>query len=135
MIIVSACLAGINCRYDGKNNFNEKIVRLVQNGDAIPICPEQLGGLTTPRIPAEILGNKIITKRGKDVTIQFQKCAIETLRIAKLLNCKTAILKENSPSCGSQNIYDGTFSSNLKKGDGITTKLLRQSGIIVYNEK
>ena len=116
MIIVSACLTGINCRYDGKNNLNEKIIKLVQNGDAIPICPEQLGGLTTPRTPAEISGNKVITRSGNDVTIQFQKGAIETLKIAKLLNCKTAIFKENSPSCGSKNIYDGTFSDNLIKG-------------------
>ena len=135
MIIVSACLAGINCRYDGKNNFNKKIAKLVQNGSAIPICPEQLGGLPTPRIPAEILGNKVITKHGNDVTQQFEKGAKETLKIAQLINCKTAILKENSPSCGSKNIYDGTFSNHLKNGDGIATRLLRQNGIIIYTEK
>ncbi len=135
MILVSACLVGINCKYDGKNNFNEKIAKLVESGKAIPVCPEQLGGLSTPRIPAEIIGNKIFSKNGDDVSRQFQKGAEETLKIAKLVKCKKAILKENSPSCGVSKIYDGTFSGSLKSGSGIATKLLRENGILVLNEK
>ena len=98
-ILVSACLLGIDCKYNGKNNKNEQVLKLLKDHDLIPVCPEIMGGLPTPRIPAEIHQNKVIAKDGKDVTKQYQKGAEETLKIAKLYNCHTAILKEKSPSC------------------------------------
>jgi len=135
MIIVSACLVGINCRYDGGNNTNQKVIELVNKGFAIPVCPEQLGGLTTPRIPAEIIGNKVINKNGYDVTGYFKKGAQETLQIAKLANCQKAILKQNSPSCGYGKIYDGTHTGKIITGKGITAKLLEDNGIKVITEE
>ena len=135
MKIVSACLAGIKCRRDGEARPCQKIIELVKQGKAIPICPEQLGGLTTPRTPAEQKNNKVVTKDGKDVTTQFKKGAKEALQIAKLLNCKEAILKSKSPSCGSGKIYDGTFSGKLIDGEGIFTKLLKKNGIKAISEE
>ena len=134
MIIVSACLAGIKCNYLGDDNSHPKVVELVRKGLAIPVCPEQLGGLPTPRIPAEIQGRKVMNKNGEDVTSNFQKGAEETLRIAKLVNCKKTILKSNSPSCGCGKIYDGSFSGKLIPGNGITTKLLMKKGIEIITE-
>jgi len=134
MIIVSACLAGIRCRYDGKDNFCAKVSELVKKGLAIPLCPEQLGGLPTPRVPAEIRGEKVFNKNGKDVTENFIKGAQETLKVAKLVNCKIAVLKSNSPSCGFGKVYDGTFSDKLTKGNGFTASLLSSNGIKIYTE-
>ena len=134
MIIVSACLAGINCNYKGENKENEKIVKLVSEGKAIPICPEQLGGLTTPRMPAEIIENRVITKDNIDVTNSFEMGAYEVLNICKKYNCTKAILKAKSPSCGCGIIYDGSFNGELINGDGITTKLLKKHGIEVCTE-
>lgn len=135
MKIVSACLAGINCRYDGTSRPHKKIMNLVKEGRAIPVCPEQLGGLSTPRTPCEFRNGRFITKNGGDVTAQFKKGAEEVLRIAKLFDCKEAILKSNSPSCGCGKIPDGTFSGKLLKGDGVTTALLKINGIIVKTEE
>ena len=135
MIIVSACLAGIKCNYLGDDSSHSEVVELVRKGLAIPVCPEQLGGLPTPRIPAEIQGKNVINKNGDDVTPNFQKGAEETLRIAKLANCKKAILKTNSPSCGCGKIYDGSFSEKLIPGNGITTELLMKNGIKIITEK
>jgi uncharacterized protein YbbK (DUF523 family) len=134
MKIVSACLAGINCRYDGESRPNELIVKLVIKGKAIPVCPEQLGGLPTPRTPAENRGTKAFTKDGRNVTKEFIKGAKEGLKIAKLCRCKEAILQSKSPSCGCGKIYDGTFSGKLISGDGIFAKLLKQNGIKVITE-
>ncbi len=134
MIIVSACLVGINCRYDGGNNADQKVIELVSKGFAIPVCPEQLDGLTTPRIPAEIIGNKVINKNGEDVTENFIKGACETLRIARLTNCKKAILKQGSPSCGFGKIYDGSHSNKQIKGNGITAEKLFGYGIEIITE-
>ena len=133
-IIVSECLAGINCRYDGKNNKNEKVLEFIRNNNCILVCPEQLGGLSTPRIPAEILGDKVINKNGEDVTHNFKNGALEALKIAELYNCKKAVLKAKSPSCGSKMIYDGSHTGKLKEGTGITTKLFIENGIEVVNE-
>lgn len=133
-LLVSACLLGINCKYNGKNNKNEKILELLKDHDLIPVCPETLGGLQTPRIPSEIQNNKVITKDGKDVTKEYQKGAQEALKIAKLYDCKVAILKEKSPSCGCGKIYDGTFSKTLINGDGITTRLLKENNIKIIGE-
>ena len=135
MILVSACLAGVNCKYNGGNNYNDKIMELVKSGEAILVCPEQLGGLSTPRVPAEILDNKVITKDGKDVTKEYNRGAQEVLRLCKELNITKAILKANSPSCGCGSIYDGTFTSTKINGNGITTRLLLENGIEVVTEK
>ena len=134
MIIVSACLAGVKCRYDGKDNANNKVMEMVKKGIAIPICPEQLGGLQTPRIPAEIIKDKVINKKGKNVTAQFEKGAKEALRIAKLANCHKAILKQSSPSCGYGKIYDGSYTGRITKGMGLTARLLFQKGIVILTE-
>ncbi|RKD32540.1 DUF523 domain-containing protein [Thermohalobacter berrensis] len=140
MYIVSSCLAGVNCRYDGKANLDKKVYELVKEGKAILVCPEQLGGLTTPRLPSEIIENKegelkVINKEGRDVTSNFIRGAKETLKIAKAVDAKTAILKARSPSCGCGFIYDGTFSGKLKKGNGITADLLIKNGIKVFTEE
>ena len=135
MILVSACLAGFKCKYNGESNTDERIVELVKKGEAIPVCPEQLGGLPTPRVPSEIISEKVISKNGDDVTEQFNRGAAITLEIAKLYNCTEAIFKSRSPSCGSGKIYDGTFSGTLINGDGITAKLLKENGIKVRTEE
>lgn len=131
MIIVSACLAGINCNYSGGSKEHKGIVELVKNGEAILVCPEQLGGLTTPREPAEINGDRVITKYNTDVTKEFIKGAYEVLNICIKFNCKKAILKSKSPSCGCGIIYDGNFNGMLINGDGLTTRLLKENGIEV----
>jgi len=135
MKIVSACLAGFNCRFDRTNRLNEYVKKLIERGEAIPVCPEQLGGLPVPRLPAEQIEGKVYDKEGKDVTENFIIGACEVLRIAQNYGCKEAILKSNSPSCGSGQIYDGTFTRTLIKGDGITTALLKKNGIKVYTEE
>lgn len=133
MYLISACLCGVNCKYSGGNNLNSKCVKLLNEGKALLVCPEQLGGLSTPRTPAEIKENKIITKDNIDVTVQFNKGAREALMIAKQANITKAILKEGSPSCGSKFIYDGTFTGKKIKGEGITCKLLKKNGINVIS--
>lgn len=140
MYLVSACLVGVNCRYDGKDSKNDKILKFIKNNKCILICPEQLGGLSTPRFPAEIVeikNNRKIVKNNKgiDVTDEFYKGAYETLKIAKLYDIKTAILKSRSPSCGYGKIYDGSFSGNLIEGKGITAELLESNGIKIYTEE
>lgn len=133
-ILISACLCGIGCRYDGKSIYYEKLDQLNQAHTLIPICPEILGGLPTPRPPAEIQHHRVMTCLGTDVTPQYKKGADETLKIAKMLHCSCAILKERSPSCGCGKIYDGTFSKTLKSGDGITASILKQAGIKIFGE-
>lgn len=132
-ILISACLIGLNCKYDGGNNENSKLVELMKEKDLVPICPEQLGGLKTPRVSAERKQEKVITKEGVDVTKEYQKGAEEVLNLAKKLNIKKAILKSRSPSCGIDEIYDGTFSHTLIKRDGVTAELLKKNGIEVIS--
>ena len=143
MYLISACLCGVNCKYNGLNNYNEICEKLLASGKAILVCPEQLGGLPTPRIPSEIIGNsldildekgEVFNKEGADVTAQFIKGAKETLDIAKKLNIKIAILKDGSPSCGVNYIYDGNFSGTKIKGMGVTAQLLKESLIDVISE-
>lgn len=134
MILVSACLAGIKCKYDGGDNRCEKVVELMKQGLAIPVCPEQMGGLATPRDPAEIVGNRVLTNRKVDVSENFRKGAEETLKIARLIGCTQAILKQRSPSCGVGQIYDGTFNGVVRSGYGITAKLLIKHGFKVISE-
>lgn len=137
MIFVSACLAGINCKYSGGNNYDEKVFNMVKERKAIPICPEQLGGLPTPRILAEIKVidgvRHVITSEGTDVTENFERGAIEVLDLAKKLDIKKAVLKSKSPSCGKGKIYDGTFQGKVIPGNGILADLLEKNGIEIIN--
>jgi len=133
-VLISACLLGVNCKYDGGRNYIKEIEKLKEIYNLIPICPEIYGGLQTPREPAEIVNGKVINRKGEDVTDKFIKGANETLYLAKLFNCKYAILKERSPSCGYGKIYDGTFTGNLVDGNGITAELLAKNGIEVMGE-
>lgn len=133
-IIVSACLLGVDCRYCGDNCKNEGILELRKEHNLIPVCPEQLGGLPTPRVPSERKGDYIVGKAGTDVTEAFRKGAKQTLYISELYRCETAILKKNSPSCGFGIIYDGTFSGNKVEGNGVTAELLANKGIRIFNE-
>ena len=133
-ILVSACLLGENCKYDGTNNFDENVAKLSEKFEIIPVCPECFGGLPTPRTPAEILDGKVISKSGVDVTEQFEAGARATLYLANECNVSYAILKERSPSCGFRKIYDGTFSKTLTFGNGITAELLYQNGVRIFGE-
>ncbi len=133
-IIVSACLAGLTTNYLGGSWPHPTVINLVREGRAIPVCPEQLGGLSTPRTPAERIGKKVVAKDGTDVTHQFTKGAEEVARLIEITGAKTAILKANSPSCGVGRTYDGTFSDTLKKGDGVTAQLLRSMGLELLTE-
>lgn len=133
-VLVSACVLGLNCRYDGNNCYNEDIELLKGKCNLIPICPEQMGGLSTPRVPAEIVNGKLISKEGFEVTEQYNKGREMALEIAKINNCKYAILKQKSPSCGKGIIYDGTFTGKLIEGNGNTTKFLIENGIKVYSD-
>ncbi len=135
MKICSACLLGIKCRYDGRAKTNAKVVNLSRQEVLIPVCPEQLGGLSTPREAAEQKGKKIFTKSGEDVSKNFINGAQQFLKIAKLYNIKEAILKQGSPSCGCGRVYDGTFSGKMIKGDGVTAALLKKSGVRVVSEE
>ncbi len=145
MKLCSACLLGIKCRYDGKSKPNEKIIALSKTEVFIPICPEQLGGQPTPRLDAEINGGdgsdvlnhnaNVIESSGNEVTSHFINGAEEVLKLAKLFDVKEAILKQRSPSCGSGQIYDGTFSKRLINGNGVTTALLKKNGIKVISEE
>lgn len=139
--LVSACLLGEKCRYDGKSTPNEEVILLSKKEELIPACPELLGGLDTPRAPSEITGGdgndviegraKVVSKEGQNVTEYFVKGAYATLEIAKRENATEAYLKSKSPSCGCGKIYDGTLSRTLKDGDGVTTALLKKNGIKV----
>ena len=131
MKLCSACLLGVKCRYDGRDKLNDKVIALSKKEILVPVCPEQLGGLPTPRPATERVGNKVLTSDGLDVTQQFINGAEETLRIARMLGCKEAILYDKSPSCGTTRIYDGTFSNQLKAGIGVTAELLKKNGIKV----
>lgn len=133
-ILVSSCLLGENCKYNGKNNYNEKVVSFLNKYEIVSVCPEQLGGLTTPRLPSEVKNQKVIRKDGKDVTKNFQNGAMITLEIAKENNCTFAILKKKSPSCGFGEIYDGSFTSTIIKGNGVTADLLYSNGVVICNE-
>lgn len=144
MYIISACLCGVNCKYSGKNNLNERCMKLFREGKAVLVCPEQLGGLPTPRNPVELTasssdvveGNgEAVTNEGEDVTEKFLNGAYETLRIAKEIGATKAILKEGSPSCGVNCIYDGTFTGNKIDGKGITSYILEREEIQVFSDE
>ncbi len=142
--LVSACLLGVNCRHDGKNKLNKKVIQLAAEEMLIPVCPEQLGGLETPRDPMEIIGGagsgvlngkaRVVNRSGKNVTENLVRGAEEVLKIARSLGVKEAILKARSPSCGCEKIHSGTFPNRLVEGDGVTAALLKRSGIRVITE-
>ena len=133
-ILVSACLLGIGCRYDGKHKANPEVLKLREKYNLIPVCPEIFGGLPTPRIPSERIGDKVMMKDGTDVTENYQRGAREALELCRIYDIKTAILKERSPSCGKGEIYDGSFSGTLTKRDGVSAELLIKEGIRVLGE-
>lgn len=133
-LLVSSCLLGVCCRYDQKTIPVDNVLKLKEKYHLIPVCPEQLGGLSTPRPPAEIQKDKVIAKDGTDVTSAYQLGAKEALRIAHIFECNQAVLKERSPSCGSNQIYDGTFQGILVHGNGITANLFKKNGIKVFGE-
>ena len=133
-LLISACLLGENCKYNGGNNFNEAVLPLGECYELIPICPEQDGGLPTPRTPSEQLGDRVLSKDGADVTAQFLCGAQRALETAKAHGCTIALLKERSPSCGCGAIYDGTFSGTVIPGDGVTAELLKANGIAIFGE-
>ena len=133
-VLVSACLLGLRCRYNAEPVANERVLALAKTHTLIPVCPEQLGGLSTPRPPAERLGERVVSNNGTDVTSAFFRGAEETLLLARILGCKTAILKARSPSCGHGRIYDGSFTGKLIPGSGVTAELLAKNGIRVYTE-
>ena len=128
-ILVSACLLGYNCKYNGKNNYNSKIVELLKEHEVVPVCPEMLGGLSCPRIPCEKVGDKIMDKEGNNYTKQFIEGAEIALNIAKEKQVDFAILQRRSPSCGYSLIYDGTFNGNLIVGSGIFAQKLQSLDI------
>lgn len=132
-VLVSSCLVGTNCKYDGGNNKNEKLINYLKNKEVILVCPEQLGGLSTPRVPAERIKEKVVTKDNKDVTENYKKGAEEVLKLAKKFQVKKAILKSRSPSCGKDKIYDGSFSHNLIDRHGVCAELLIKNGIEVIS--
>lgn len=132
---VSACLCGFPCRYDGKSKPDERIKALYEEGRALPVCPEKLGGLTTPRTPCEIINGRVVSSDGEDRTNEYLLGSQKVLELCKKHGIKKAILKQNSPSCGSTHIYDGTFSGTLIEGEGCLTALLRKNGIEVTGEK
>lgn len=133
-ILVSACLLGVSCRYDGKSKQYKMIQELMKKHTLIPVCPEIMGGLATPRLASEIKDGRVMNLAGEDVTEAFERGAKETLRLAQLYDCDLAILKENSPSCGHNKIYDGTFSGVLTAGNGVTADLLIKHGIQIIGE-
>ncbi len=144
-MIVSACLVGVNCKYNSRNNLDKNVLKYLSGRNFIPVCPEQLGGCPTPRPPVEICDGtgaqvldgkcKVKRKDGEDVTDCFITGAQEVLKIVKIMNVKQAILKARSPSCGFGNIYDGTFSGKIKNGNGVTAELLKNYGIDIITEE
>ena len=134
-VIVSACLLGENCKYNGKNNKNDKVLEFIKDKQVIPICPEVFGGLSTPRVPSEIKANTVVNKDDIDVTKYFIDGPNKTLSIAKKYNVKKAILKQKSPSCGYGKIYDGNFNGKIIDGYGITAKLLKENNIDIITEE
>ena len=134
-LIISACLLGESCRYDGKGKPCEAIEELKKHYQLIPVCPECMGGLPTPRPPAEIQADgRVVNREGRDVTAEYRKGAEAVLEIARREGCTLALLKEKSPSCGKGQIYDGSFRGRLTAGDGVCTALLIENGIKVLGE-
>ena len=131
-ILVSACLLGIYCRYDGREKQNEAVLALKERHELVPFCPEIYGGLPTPREPSEILQGRVRTRSGRDVTAEYEKGAAATVQVCQMLQCDCAILQDRSPSCGVGTIHNGLFDGGLVAGDGVTAAALRKAGIRIY---
>lgn len=128
-IAVSACLLGENCKYNGGNNYSEKVMKYIEGHEVVSICPEVFGGLPTPREPSEIVDGVVKHKDGSSVDAEFRKGAEKALQIVKENNVELVILQSRSPSCGVNTVYDGTFSGNIVSGEGIFAELLRRENI------
>lgn len=133
-VLISACFLGLNCRYDEGAVQLSYIEELMLEYHLVPICPEIMGGMGTPRSPAEIIDEKVISNMGHDVTKHYEVGAREALKLARLYKCRYAILKEHSPSCGYGRIYDGSFSGTLVEGNGVTAGLLAENGLTIIGE-
>jgi len=133
-LLVSACLLGLRCRYDGRSRPNAAVLALGERHWLVPCCPEQLGGLPTPRSPSEWQGDRIVNRDGEDMTEAYRRGGEEALRLARTLGCEAAILKERSPACGSREIYDGSFTGALRPGKGSAARALEAAGIPVFGE-
>lgn len=135
-LLISACLLGSDCKYSGGNNtLDERVLRaLRERWRLLPVCPEVAGGLSVPREPSERSGVKIVSRSGEDVTAAFARGAETACLLCLRFGCRTALLKENSPSCGSGTIYDGSFSGTLTEGDGLTAEKLRAVGVKIIGE-
>ena len=131
--MVSACLRGENCKYNGGNNLSEKVLNYVKGHEVITVCPEVMGGLPIPRVPAEIVNDVVTTKDGQNVDKEFRLGAEKALQIAKENQVDLVILQSRSPSCGSKQIYDGSFSGKRKDGQGVFAKLLIENGFQVVD--
>ncbi len=133
-LLISACLLGEKCKYDGGSNYLPAVEKLKEFYDLTPVCPEVLGGLPTPREPSERLGDRVVSETGRDVTGAFQRGAERALEIARETGCTRALLKERSPSCGCGAIYDGSFTHTVVRRDGVAAERLAAGGITVYGE-
>lgn len=133
-ILASACLLGVPCRYDGQSKAHPLARALCEKHHVVPVCGEIFGGLPTPRPPAEICGQRVVTREGADVTEAYRRGAEAAVQLARLTGAQAAVLKERSPSCGSGEIYDGTFTGTVVEGWGVTAELLRREGIPVLGE-
>ena len=133
-LLVSACLLGVGCRYDGQSKAHPLARALCEKHHVVPVCGEIFGGLPTPRPPAEIQGDRVVTRDDRDVTAAYRRGAEAAAQLARLTGAQAAVLKERSPSCGSGQIYDGTFTKTLTLGDGLTAQMLKKHGITVYGE-
>ncbi len=134
-VLVSGCLVGENCRYKGDNCYNERVMEFLKDKQVVVVCPEQLGGLPTPRQPSERVGDKVINSSNSDVTKEYLTGAQKTLEIAQKEKVDLCLLKAKSPSCGHGRIYDGSFSGTLINGDGVTAELLIKNGFKVITEE
>lgn len=133
-LLISACLLGEDCKYNGGNNYTPEAEALKERFELTPVCPETFGGLQSPREPSERVGDKVLSRSGEDVTEAFRRGAEKTLEIALAQGITRAVLKERSPSCGSGAIYDGSFSGAVVSGDGVAAELLKRQGIAVLGE-
>ena len=133
-LLVSRCLLGESCRYDGKSKPCRAVLDLKERFILIPVCPECDGGLPTPRVPSERVGDRVLNREGKDVTCEYMAGARHALAVCIAEGIDTAVLKARSPSCGKGKIYDGSFTRTLVEGDGVTVEYLKAHGIKIYTE-
>ncbi len=133
-LLISACLLGRNCKYNGGNNYHPLTEKLRERYDLVPVCPECFGGLPIPHDPSERVGDRVLSRSGADVTAAFQKGAEKTVEAARKAGARKAVLKERSPSCGFGAIYDGTFTGTVVPGDGVAAQALAAEGVAIWGE-